>query len=115
MDDPSHKWNISFQPIIWGFVLSLTLVLSSYFIVVQELVTGWSLVVTISLLAVAQAILQIFLFLHIGLESKPRWKLMIFLFLVLVIVILVGGSMWIMQNLNYNLMPSMTQQERKYE
>ena len=45
-------------------------------------------------------------YLHLGLESKPRWNLMMFLFMVLLIFVLVGGSMWIMYNLNYNVMPS---------
>jgi heme/copper-type cytochrome/quinol oxidase subunit 4 len=31
-----------------------------------------------------------------------------FLFMLIVLVIVVGGSLWIMHNLDYNMMPSMS-------
>jgi cytochrome o ubiquinol oxidase subunit IV len=44
-------------------------------------------------------------FLHLGRETRPRWKLAVFLFMLGVILILVFGSLWIMTNLNYRMMP----------
>lgn len=54
-------------------------------------------------LAVIQLFVQIIFFLHLGKESKPRLNLMAFLFMILVVVIVVFGSLWIMQNLDYNM------------
>lgn len=54
-------------------------------------------------LAVTQLFVQIIFFLHLGKESKPRLNLMAFLFMILVVVIVVLGSLWIMQNLDYNM------------
>jgi cytochrome o ubiquinol oxidase operon protein cyoD len=54
--------------------------------------------------ALVQLFVQLFFFLHLGKESKPRFNLYALLFAVLVMVIIVGGSLWIMQNLNYHMM-----------
>ncbi len=96
MLDIEHKWNIGVWPLVVGFVLSAALTLAAYFL-------GSSL--WIFVLAGTQALVQAVLFLHVGLESKPHWYLISFLFLLLVVVVVVGGSLWIMYNLNYQMMP----------
>jgi len=103
MIDPCHGWNVSFKPLIWGFIVSLVLTTAAYFIVVEHLLARWVLLAALVGLSAIQALFQLVLFLHLGIESKPRWNLMIFLFMVLIIVILLGGSMWIMYSLNYNM------------
>lgn len=87
-----------------GFLVSLILTLLSYIAVVYQLFSGWMLVGLISLSAISQALVQLFLFLHLGSESKPRWNLMVFLFMALVLAIIVLGSLWIMYNLDYRMM-----------
>lgn len=94
----------SIKSYLIGFLLSIILTLGSYFSVVYELLSGWLLLGTIAVLAVIQSIVQLFLFLHLGSEEKPRWNLMTFLFMVSVIVIIVFGSVWIMYNLDYRMM-----------
>lgn len=93
-------------PYVIGFVLSLLLTLSSYFLVTYQWLRGWNLIGTIALLGVIQMIVQLFFFLHIGEEKKPRWNLLSFLFMALVVVILVCGSLWIMYHLNTRVMPT---------
>ncbi len=88
---------------ITGFVLSVGLTLAAYFSVTRHLFSGRTLITAIVVLAVVQLIIQLFFFLHLGQESKPRWNLMIFLFMLVVLVTLVFGSLWIMANLNYNM------------
>ncbi len=107
MIDPCHRWNSSAKPLIWGFVLSLVLIIAAYFIVVEHLLTGWLLIVSIVGLGAVQAVAQLVFFLHLGMETKPRWDLLIFLFMVFIIIVLLGGSMWIMRSLDYNIMLSM--------
>ena len=87
-----------------GFVLSLTLTLVAYFLVVNHLLIGPVLIGAIILLAVTQFFVQVTLFLHVGEEAKPKWNLSAFLFMLLVVIIIVVGSLWIMANLNYNMM-----------
>jgi cytochrome o ubiquinol oxidase operon protein cyoD len=105
MIDPHHGWNKSHKPQFIGFVTSLLLTLAVYQIVTLHQVTGSLLTWTIVLFAIFQILLQLFFFLHVGMEAKPQWGLVTFLFTTLVIVIVVGGSIWIMNNINYDLMP----------
>ncbi len=104
MIDAHHGWNISFKPLLIGFFLSLLLTLASYYLTVDAPVQGGKLMVLLLGLAGVQALVQFIFFFHLGIESKPRWNLIIFLFMVLVIFVLIGGSLWIMYNLNYNVM-----------
>lgn len=102
-----HTESGSFKAYLLGFVLSILLTLSSFYLVMEKSLSGWTLLFTISGLALIQAIVQLVLFLHLGKEKKPRLNLLIFLFMALVLVIIVFGSIWIMENLNYRTMPTM--------
>jgi cytochrome o ubiquinol oxidase operon protein cyoD len=64
-------------------------------------------------LAVAQLLVQLVFFLHLGREPKPRQNLVVFLFMLLVIGILVIGSLWIMHNLNYHMTMTPKQMDQK--
>jgi cytochrome o ubiquinol oxidase operon protein cyoD len=93
---------------VFGYLLSLELTAGAYFTVKYALQAHSSVnynkaLAYISILAVAQLIVQLVFFLHLGRESKPRWNLNALLFAVLVVVIIVFGSLWIMHNLNYHM------------
>lgn len=103
----THKGGL--QSYIIGFSLSLVLTLSSYFLVARQALSSQALLVAILVLAVTQFAVQLFFFLHIADESKPRWNLMAFWFMILVLSIVVFGSLWIMKNLDYH--QEMTPQE----
>ena len=107
MIDLYHKWSRSFRSPIIGFFLSVLLTLVAYFIIVQHWFNGWMLTIVILGLGGIQALIQLVFFLHLGIEDKPRWNLLMFLFMVLITVVVIGGSLWIMYNLNYNMMPTM--------
>ncbi len=95
-----------------GFVLSVLTTLLAYFIVVHDLWSKEVLVYVVLAIAVVQLIVQVVFFLHIGRGS--RWKLATFLFTVLVVGIVVVGSIWIMNNLNYNMMDMSPDQMKQY-
>lgn len=90
---------------VTGFVLSLLLTLLAYLLVTKSVVDTSLVVPGIVVLAVVQLVVQLVFFLHLGRETKPRWNLMAFLFMLLVVFIVVVGSLWIMRNLDYNMMP----------
>jgi len=101
-----------------GFVLSLILTLAAYLLVVEEIWEGWALVGGLAVLAVAQLLVQLVYFLHLGRESKPRWNLMVLLFAVMVVATVVFGSLWIMRNIEYNhehMTPSQTDDFIKHD
>ncbi|MBI2811727.1 MAG: cytochrome o ubiquinol oxidase subunit IV [Candidatus Melainabacteria bacterium] len=107
MIDVHHGWNKSYKPQCIGFVLSLILTFAAHRVVENHHLSNMLLIGSVIGFAVTQALLQLIFFLHLGLESKPHWNTITFLFVVLVIVIVIGGSLWIMNNLDYNLMPPM--------
>jgi cytochrome o ubiquinol oxidase operon protein cyoD len=105
MIEPSHSWNTSFKPVIWGFIISLVFTAAAYFITVEHLILGWGLVTILVVFAIVQGISQLVFYLHLGIESKPRWNLMIFCFMLFLMLVILFGTMWIMRSLDYNLMP----------
>lgn len=107
MIDSHHGWNASYKPQFIGFVVSLLLTVGIYRAVTHYELTANLLTVAIIGLGFLQALVQLVFFMHLGLESKPHWGMVTFLFTVLIVVIVIGGSLWIMSNLDYNLMPKM--------
>lgn len=89
-----------------GFLLSLTCTLIPYYLVVNQTVLGDTLLATILGFAVAQMIIQITFFLHMGRGPKPNWNLFFFVATVGVILMVVIGSVVIINNLHYNMQPS---------
>ena len=82
--------------------MSLVLTLVAYNLVVSENVNPWLLGVLAGL-AIMQMIVQLVFFLHLGDEVRPRYKLASFVFMAGILAIIVVGSIWIMDNLNYNM------------
>lgn len=96
---------------IAGFALSLALTLCAYVIVTQNTYGKTGIITAVSVLAVTQFIVQMLFFMHLGHEQGPRWRLLALAFMTGVVLIIVLGSLWIMDNLNYNMMsPKETQQ-----
>jgi cytochrome o ubiquinol oxidase operon protein cyoD len=95
----------SLRSYITGFVWSIGLTLIAYGLVVQRQLQTHIIIAVIVALALVQFIIQLLYFLHLGTETKPRWKLFVFLFMIMVVSILVFGSLWIMNNLNYRMTP----------
>lgn len=95
----------SIKTYVIGFVLSLIFTLIPYFLVVKQSVTGNLLLATILGFAVLQMIIQITFFLHLGRGPKPKWNLFFFISTIGIIIIVVGGSILIINNLHYNMLP----------
>ncbi len=106
MIDRHHGWNVSIKPVILGFFLSLIILFALYKIVLREHLSGDLFKISVMGLTMFLAFLQLVLFLQVGMESKPHWVSISLLFTILVIFIVIGGSLWIMNNLEYNLMPT---------
>lgn len=94
---------------VLGFVLSVGLTLLAYFGVIRDWF-GSSVVLALLALAVMQFAVQLFFFLHVGRETRPRWKLLMLFLAIIFVLILVLGSIWIMYNLDYRMTPKQTEQ-----
>ena len=80
-----------------------------------KILTGHVLIYSLAGLALIQAIVQLFFFLHLGQEAKPRWQLFIFLFMLFIMLIIVIGSIWIMVDLNDRMMLNMPMMEGMHD
>lgn len=87
------------QSYIIGFLLSLVFTVIPYSLVVQKLLTGTTLLIAILVIAVLQMLVQIFFFLHLGRGPKPLYNIAFFAFTASTIIVVVGGSIFIMNNL----------------
>lgn len=85
-----------------GFLLSIATTLLAYFFVVNKLLPKQALIYVVMAIAVVQLLVQLVFFLHLGRGSK--WRLATFAFAVIVVLVVVVGSLWIMHNLDYNMM-----------
>jgi cytochrome o ubiquinol oxidase subunit IV len=94
----------TFKSYLAGFIFSILLTLGAYVIVVNHLLTGWSAVLAIVILALIQLVIQLVFFLHLSHEKSPRWNLVFFISTIGVILIVVVGSIWIMNNLSYHML-----------
>jgi len=69
-------------------------------------------VIVLTCLALLQFVIQSVYFLHLDHEIGPKWRLASFFSMISVLLIIVVGSLWIMYNLNYNMMPEMLDDEQ---
>lgn len=97
---------------IVGFILSCLLTVAAYYIVEIQIHSNHPvfsqpfLIFGILGFAVIQIFVQLFFFLGLGRSRGKRLYLAVFMFTVLIVIIIVGGSLWIMTNLNYHMMQS---------
>lgn len=104
MIDRHHGWNKSFKPLWIGLILSLILTLAAYRVDTRYHLPPTTLMWTLILLALAQVIFHLIFYFHLGLEERPAWNSYSIYFVFAVLVVIIGGSIWIMSNLDYNLM-----------
>lgn len=89
-----------------GFIGSVVLTMVAYLVVTQSDGLGMTVVLIIAVLAILQLIVQLVCFLHLGDEARPRWRTWAFVSISGALLLIVVGSIWIMQNLDYNMMPA---------
>ena len=121
------------QPVIasylTGFVLALLLTLLAFGLVIVgrggslgpidkvldifpygEVITGKMsrhlIIVGVIVLAILQISIHLRYFLHLSFGSPQNWNLLAILFALFIIIIMVGGTLWIMNDLNGHMLLS---------
>ena len=54
--------------------------------------------------AMVQILVHLRYFLHLDASSSSRWNVMALVFTLLIMILFVGGTLWIMYDLNYRMM-----------
>ncbi|NIH15390.1 cytochrome o ubiquinol oxidase subunit IV [Serratia symbiotica] len=89
-----------------GFILSIILTVIPFAMVMKDSASHATILAVVVGTAVIQVLVHLITFLHMNTSSEERWNLVALLFTAMVIGIVVVGSLWIMYNLNINMMIS---------
>jgi cytochrome o ubiquinol oxidase subunit IV len=96
-------------PRLIGYVVGLGLAIlftaTSFFVAGTDLVWQPSIPVAIIVLAIAQMGVHLVFFLHITTGADNTNNVLALAFGILIVVLVIGGTLWIMANLNHNMMP----------
>lgn len=104
-----HKHNSNhgtLKSYIIGFILSIALTIIPYLIVVNHAFAINVVALSVVAIGIVQLLVQLIFFLHLNTSQDGQDNLLSFVFTFLIIAILVVGSLWIMYNMNINMMPS---------
>ena len=106
---PGDEEGVSVQLRVLGYLIGLGLAIvltaTSFFIAGTDLVWQPSIPVAIIVLAIAQMGVHLVFFLHITTGPDNTNNVMALAFGLLIIFLVIGGSLWIMANLNHNMLP----------
>ncbi len=98
--------SLTLKNVLIGYVLAIALTFAAYLAVIQHWLLGWALGALILTFAVIQLGVQMLCFIDLGFGAGRRWKIGTFIATMGSVLIIVGGSVWIMAHLNYNMMAS---------
>jgi cytochrome o ubiquinol oxidase operon protein cyoD len=99
-----HGGEVTIKPYLVGVVLALVLTAIPFGLIAVRTLRPIQIFVVIGAAAIAQVIVHLRYFLHLDLKPSSQNKLIALCFAAVVLLILVGGTLWIMFDLNYRMM-----------
>jgi cytochrome o ubiquinol oxidase subunit IV len=105
LEEIQRHWPQTLRLYLTGFFGSLFLTILSFSLTAAKFFSTKGLIVSLILLAVLQAFVQLVFFMHMGKEEKPRWMSLLFYLMATILLIVVIGSLWIMIDLDHRVMP----------
>jgi cytochrome o ubiquinol oxidase operon protein cyoD len=88
-----------------GLVLAVILTAVSFWVANTSLLWGPGISLGLAVLAIAQMGIHLVFFLHITTGPDNTNNVLALAFGVLIVALVIGGSLWIMDHLNENMMP----------
>ena len=88
-----------------GLVLAVALTAISFWVANTSLLWGPGVHLGLAVLAIAQMGVHLVFFLHITTGADNTNNVLALAFGLLIVFLVIGGSLWIMANLNHNMMP----------
>jgi len=104
MPPASHSRHVTMRPYLVGIVLALILTAIPFGLVAAQALPQGPTFAVIAVAAVLQVIVHLRFFLHLDLKPSSQENLITLCFAALLIVIMIGGSVWIMSNLDARMM-----------
>jgi cytochrome o ubiquinol oxidase subunit IV len=94
----------SLKSYLTGFVLSLILTAIPFLLVMSGTWSSSAILIGIFSAGIVQILVHLYYFLHLDTSSAARWNVLAMIFTLLIMALFVGGTLWIMSNLNYRMM-----------
>ena len=101
-DDPVTKGVLTYTV---GLGLAVLLTVASYVVAGTDVIYGPGLPTALVALAIAQIGIHLTFFLHLTTAPDNTNNIMALAFGVFIVFLVIGGSVWIMEHLNGNMMP----------
>jgi cytochrome o ubiquinol oxidase subunit IV len=96
---------VSFKAYAIGFLLSILLTAVAFCLVLYGVEISRSLVLAGILgAALLQILVHLHYFLHLNTSSSARWNLLALASTLIIMILFIGGTLWIMSNLNARMM-----------
>jgi len=92
-----------------GFGLSVVLTIIPFWLILGDVIdsTGFTIFLII-VFGVMQMFVHMVYFLHLNTKSEGGWIIISLAFTALLVLIVIAGSIWVMYNLDSNMMPVMS-------
>ncbi|AZL86354.1 cytochrome o ubiquinol oxidase subunit IV [Aliivibrio salmonicida] len=100
----SDQQDLGAKGYITGFIASLILTMIPFYFAYTGVLSREVTIVVLILSAIAQLVVHLFYFLHMDSTEKGRFNMLSFVFTAVIVFIVIAGSIWIMWNLNNNMM-----------
>jgi cytochrome o ubiquinol oxidase operon protein cyoD len=94
----------SFKSYATGFIVSIVLTAIAFALVMSGDLSRSAALFGIVGAALVQILVHLHYFLHMDTSSAARWNILALLFTLWIMTLFVGGTIWIMYNLNYRMM-----------
>ncbi|RWR49308.1 cytochrome o ubiquinol oxidase subunit IV [Sinirhodobacter ferrireducens] len=101
-----HGSHGSMGTLMTGFALAALLTIVPFALVMGEVqISRITMIGLIMGLAAVQILVHLVFFLHVNRSAEGGWTLAASIFSVIILVIVLAGSLWVMHNMNENMMP----------
>lgn len=109
-NDAAHdETHFTLKGYLGGFGVAAVLTVIPFWLVMTHAISNTTVAAAVVVaLAVAQILVHTFAFLHVNARAQGGWTLVAYVFTGVLVLIIIGGSLWIMDHLNLNMMPGMT-------
>lgn len=89
-----------------GFAMAAILTILPFGLVMGEVDLPRNLTIGLIMgMGAVQIVVHLVYFLHVGKSTEQGWTLVATIFSVIILVIVLAGSLWVMHNMNENMMP----------
>jgi cytochrome o ubiquinol oxidase subunit IV len=104
--DSGHSTRRGVRTYLIGLGLAIVMTMASFWAAQTHLIYGPGISVAIVVLAIAQMGIHLVFFLHITTAPDNTNNVLALAFGILIACLVIFGSLWIMANLNHNMMPA---------